>query len=608
MAHYLWKLRPYYQQTAGQLVLGSLAGIAMNTAVVLPAVFLGRAIDSAQHFTQGQATRAALLQAILLFVAATLATELPRMGKRWWLMTANARIRANLRADALRGVLAWPMAKLIGTPVGDTMARVVGDVEVLGIGVREVIVETWDTLLFLLSFFVAMLVLDVPLTLWALLPVPFAMALAWASGRLIRQRTTAARQSNSALTAGLQEQLSGIRVGRLLGMRDAAQARIERLAGAQAQTNLAAARPRTGLPAVYTTLMTAGVVLVLWQGGEKVVAGTWTLGVFVTYLDLFLRFAGRGFRVPQLVNSVQAGGAAYARLAPLLASPRPACEEPRYASFRAAHLAGSAHSAARTPPTPRREGGLAVSLRDLSFSYGSTGAVAKALSQVSLDIPAGCFVAVTGPVGSGKSALAKALLGLYPLAGGAIALDGNAPAQHRSEIGYLAQEPFLFSGTVRENIVMEREHAETEAMRALGIAALKEDVARFAQGVDTEIGERGVRVSGGQRQRIALARAAASLPRLLVLDDPFSSVDVSTEAQIIARLRADLGPAAPAARQATIVLCSHRLAAFPQADLVVVLDNGRIVEHGSHVQLVNAGGLYARIFAAQAAMTATEPA
>lgn len=608
VARYLWELRPYYRQTAGQLVLGSLAGIAMNTAVVLPAVFLGRAIDSALHFAQGQASRTALLQAILLFVAATLATELPRLGKRWWLMTANARIRANLRADALRGVLAWPMAKLIATPVGDTMARVVGDVEVLGIGVREVIVETWDTLLFLLSFFVAMLLLDLSLTLWALLPVPFAMTLAWASGRFIRQRTTAARQANSALTAGLQEQLSGIRVVRLLGLKDDARARIERLTGEQAHANLAAARPRSGLPAVYTTLMTAGVVMVLWQGGERVVAGAWTLGVFVTYLDLFLRFTGRGFRVPQLVNSVQAGGAAYARLAPLLASPRPAGEEPRYASFRATHLAGSARNAAVSPAPPRGEGGLGISLRDLSFAYGNNGVAATALSHVSLDIPAGSFVAITGPVGSGKSALAKALLGLYPLAGGAVALDGDAPAKHRSDIGYLAQEPFLFSAKVRENIVMGRAHDEIETMRALGIAALKEDVTGFAQGVDTEIGERGIRASGGQQQRIALARAAAPLPRLLVLDDPFSAVDVNTEAQIIARLRAEFGPAAPATQQATVVLCSHRLAAFKQADLVVVLDQGSVVEHGPHSQLIKAGGLYARIYAAQAAMTAMESA
>ena len=609
MSHYLWALRPYYRQTAGQLLLGSLAGIAMNTAVVLPAIFLGRAIDAAMLFARGDASRAAFMQAIALFVAATLATELPRVGKRWWLMTANARIRANLRADALRGVMAWPMTELAAAPVGDIMARVVGDIEILGVGVREVIIETWDTMLFLLSFLIAMLVLDVPLTLWALLPVPLAMALAWASGRWVRRRTTAARQANSALTAGLHESVSAMRVVRLLGARQTVESRIARLAGEQALATLAAARPRAALPAVYTTLMTAGVVWVLWHGGEKVVAGAWTIGALVTYLDLFLRFTGRGFRVPQLVNSVQAAGAAYARIKPLLAPPVAAGDGPRCASFRAAHLAGAAGGPAAMAPPPRAEGGLAVSMRDLSFAHGDTGANARlALDRVSLDIPAGAFVAVTGPVGAGKSALAKALLGLYPLAGGQVTLDGDPPAQHRDEIGCLPQESFLFSGTVRENIAMGGAPAPATTARALDIAALTQDMAGFAHGLDTEVGERGIRVSGGQRQRIALARAAATMPRLLLLDDPFSALDVGTEAQIITGLRAAFGAGAPAAQRATVVLCSHRLSAFPQADLVVVLEQGRIVEQGTHARLVQAGGLYARICAAQATIAAGDRA
>jgi len=605
MPHYLWALKPYYRQVAGQLLLGSLAGIAMNTAVVLPAVFLGQAIDAATLFVRGELTRAALLQALLLFIAATLATELPRVGKRWWLMTANARIRANLRADALRGVMAWPMDTLAAASVGDIMARVVGDIEVLGVGVREVIIETWDTLLFLLSFFAAMLVLDVPLTLWALLPVPLAMALAFASGRWVRQRTTAARQANSALTAGLHEALSAMRVVRLLGARQTVASRIAALADTQALSSLAAARPRAALPAVYTTLMTAGVLLVLWQGGEKVVAGAWTIGAFVTYLDLFLRFTGRGFRVPQLVNSVQAGGSAYARIQPLLAPPLAAGQAPRYASFRAAQLAGAAPDPAVTAPAARAAGGMAVCLRDVSFAHGQPGAnAALALDRVSLDIAAGAFVAVTGPVGSGKSALVKALLGLHPLAGGSVMLDGGPPAQCRDQIGYLPQEPFLFSGTVAENIAMGGTTTPDAVARAIDIAALAQDVSGFAKGMTTEIGERGIRVSGGQRQRIALARAAATLPRLLLLDDPFSAVDVHTEAQIIAGLRQAFGAGAPAGQQATVVLCSHRLAVFPLADRVLVLDQGRIVEQGTHAALLQAGGVYARIHAAQVTLVA----
>jgi ATP-binding cassette subfamily B multidrug efflux pump len=183
MRSYLWEMRPYFRQVAGQLVLGSITGIIMNTAIVLPAILLGRAIDAALAFERGEVGPDAVGWASLAFVGGTLLTEVPRIAKRWWLMTANARIRANVRADALRGVIAWPMARLDRTPVGDVMARIIGDVEVLGVGVREFTIETWDTLLFSLALMVAMLVYDPSLTVLALLPVPVAMLLAKATDR-----------------------------------------------------------------------------------------------------------------------------------------------------------------------------------------------------------------------------------------------------------------------------------------------------------------------------------------------------------------------------------------------------------------------------------------
>ena len=231
MSYYLWEMRPYFRQVAGQLVLGSIAGIIMNTAVVLPAILLGQAIDAALAFERGEVGAGAVGWAALAFVGGTLLTEVPRIAKRWWLMTANARIRANIRADAWRGVIAWPMARLDRTPAGDVMARIIGDVEVLGVGVREFTIETWDTILFSLSLMVAMLVYDLPLTVLALLPVPVAMLLAKATGRWVAGRTTASRQANASLTTALQEQLAGIRVLRLFGRTGAAVERVDTLCG-----------------------------------------------------------------------------------------------------------------------------------------------------------------------------------------------------------------------------------------------------------------------------------------------------------------------------------------------------------------------------------------
>ncbi|HEX2278579.1 MAG TPA: ABC transporter ATP-binding protein [Candidatus Tectomicrobia bacterium] len=617
MSSYLWELRPYFRQVAGQLVLGSITGFIMNTAVVLPPILLGWAIDAALAVERGEAAPGAVGWAALAFVGGTLLTEGPRMAKRWWLMTANARILANLRGDALRGVIAWPMARLDRTPVGDVMARIIGDVEVLGVGVREFTIETWDTVLFSLSLIVAMLVFDPHLTVLALLPVPLAMLLAKATGRWVAARTTASRQANASLIAVLQEQLAGIRVLRLFGRTGAAVERVDALSGKQAEANLALVRLRGGLRPVYTTLMTAGVLLVVWQGGEKAVSGAMSVGAFVAYLELYLRFVNRGFRVPQMVNSIQGGAAAYARLRPLLAPAPPLSSEPPGASFRAGHIAGIQEPVPEAPIAPT--GPVAVSLRGVTFRYPT--ATAPVLRDIWLNIPAGALVAVTGPVGSGKSALARALLGLYPLESGQVLLDGRPletiPAAERTaRTGYLPQDPYLFSGTVRENIVLgsatlrqglNQAHDAAKGRpvleSAVACAALAGDLRTFPAGLETEIGELGIRVSGGQRQRMALARAIAAsgrlAPGLLVLDDPFSALDLGTEAQIVASLRQLFGPLRPYELQCTVVLFSHRLLAFPQADLVVVLDRGRILERGTHAALSEGNGLYARIYRAQ---------
>jgi ABC-type multidrug transport system fused ATPase/permease subunit len=618
MGRFLGAMRPYFRQVAGQLVLGSLAGIVMNTAVVLPAILLGRALDRALAFERGQAAAADVGWAALALLGGTLLTEIPRMAKRWWLMTANARIRANVRADAFRGVLAWPMAELERRPLGDLMARIVGDVEVLGIGVRELTIETWDTLLFCLSFAVAMAVIDPRLTLASLLPLPLAMVLAHASGRWIARRTTRAREASAELTSTLQEQLAGVRVLRLFGRAHASVEQVARLSKQFARRNLDLVRLKSGLQPIYATIMIAGVVLVVWRGSERVVAGAMSVGGFVAYLELFLRLANRGHRVPQLVNSLQSAAAAYTRLRPLLGPALPVAGEPRLASFRAGHVAGI------TRPMPplghHRAGAVSLSLRDVAFQY--PGAEAPVLSGLNLEIPAGALVAVTGPVGSGKSALARAILGVYPISAGSVRVDGRPLAdltdgERRGLVGYLPQEAWLFSGSVRRNVAFDPAGSCADAgahRRALRLAAIEDDVAGFPRGLDTEIGEAGIRLSGGQRQRLALARALSAggsrAPALLVLDDPFSAVDVATEAAIIASLREAFGSAAPPAQRATIILCSHRLAGFPHADVVLVLERGAVVEMGTHRELLAANGLYARIYRAQRAAEspAAEPA
>lgn len=606
MKHYLWELRPYFRQVAGELTIGSICGILMNTMVVLPAVMLGRAIDVTLAFDKGQASLSDVIWAALAFFGGTLATQIPRLGKRWWLMTANARIRANIRSDAMRGVLAWPMKKLHTTSIGELMARIVADVEVLGVGVREFTIEMWDTVLFSISFVVTMFIYDWRLSVLALLVTPFAMFLAQATGRWVRKRTTAAREANAELTMTLQEQLAGIRVLKLFGRTGASAGLVENKSQKLVDANLSVVRLREGLKPVYSTLMVTGIVLVVALGGQRVIAGAMSVGAFVAYIQLFLQFTGRGYRIPQLFNSVQSGGAAYTRLKPLLAPARSVKDEPRYASFQPNWVDGlnePIHAAVAVESGP-----VSVSLENITFRY--PGAAQPALQDISLDIPAGAFVAITGPVGCGKSALLRAVLGLYPVEKGNIYLDGRkltdiSPEERAGKMGYLPQDPFLFSGSIYENIVfgVKDTQGEERMKKAAHAAILEQDLQTFSAGVDTQIGELGTRVSGGQRQRIALARslvAAPAFPGMLVLDDPFSSVDLDTEAQLIASLRETFGSEVPKNQRATILLSSHRLAAFPQADLIIVLDHGSILEKGTHIELMAANGLYARIFKAQA--------
>lgn len=598
---FLQAIWPYFKQASGLLILGSLGGIVMNTAVVLPAILLGRAIDTATTWAGGQSKGSAVLWAGLAYVGGMALYQGARLIKRWGLRVGNQRIMASVRADALRGVLAWPTERLHRTPIGDLMARIIGDVEVMGRGISEITTETWDTLLFSLSLIVGMLAYDPGLTLLTLLPVPLAMLLAQTVGRWISARTTASREANAVLTAFLQERLTGLRVVRLFGRVEATVGRVAVLSSRLVEANLALVRLRGGLQPIYRLLMIGGVVFLLWLGGQRVTAGAMTLGAFVAYLDLYTRFTDRGHRVPQMFNSVQSGAAAYARLQPLLAPPLDARP-----TLRAAYVPGLNHPLLPLPERPPHS--LAVSVQEITFRYPGNEAIV--LDRVSLDVPAGSFVAITGPVGCGKSALARVLLGLYPLEGGRVLLDGApledlSPAERAARIGYLPQNPFLFSGAVRDNIQMtfaepgQAGEPDDALQRWVRLAALETDVQGFPKGLDTEVGERGTRISGGQRQRIALARAFAVRPGLLVLDDPFSAVDLDTEAQIITALRQAFGPTAPPAQRATVVFFSHRLAAFPQADQVVVIDAGRIVAQGTHAALLTAGSLYARIYRAQ---------
>jgi ATP-binding cassette subfamily B multidrug efflux pump len=600
--HYLWELRPYYRQVGGEILLGSLCGLVANAAASLPAILLGRAIDTVLAFDQGKADMRSVTVSALAFLGGSLLTELPRIGRRWWVRTAAARIRANLRADLMRGILDLPLKKLHGSAVGDLMARVIGDVDVVGQTIRMFLVDVWDTVLFSITLIVTMALYDAHLTVLALAPAPIALLIAQLVGSRVRHRTGAARVANSRLTAALQENLAGIRVLRLFGRSSASLEQIRDLSQKQADTNLAVVRLREGMAPVYTSMLLMGIALIIVIGGREVVAGAMTVGSFVAFTDMFLRFSNRSNRLPRLVNNIQSGAAAYERLKPYMAPALPVTGEPHRASFDPWRI--MAEKVMPEPEQPVSSQPVGVSLRHASFYYPHTRQ--PALKDIDLEIEPGELVAVTGPVGCGKSALLHVILGNYPLRQGSVLwndrLVSSIPLEERAaRSGYLAQDAYLFSGSVGENIAFDRPGINIR--NVIERVALDQDIKTFPQGIDTPIGEQGMRVSGGQRQRIALARAlassATSRPGLLLLDDPFSAVDLQTEQQIIRALRTAYGRKAAPSERATIILASHRLLSFPLADRVIVLQGGKVTETGRHADLLAAGGLYAHIYHAQ---------
>ena len=323
------------------------------------------------------------------------------------------------------------------------------------VGFNEATTELLDTWLFSVSLFVAITFYDIRLALMSMAPVPFAFILAYLSGNWIRSRTLTMRRASSNLTGALQEYLTGMRVLGLFGRTGNASDRIDNLSEELLQSNLHEARFRLGLQPVYATLVTAGILLVVWIGGRRVIEGLLSTGGLVAFIHLYTRFVGRGHRIPLF--------------------------------FKPNFINGT--NQASPLPSQKR----------------------------------------TWPIGSGKSALLKLLVGLYTPSSGSISLGRRPlrewdPADRASCTAYLPQNPGLFSGTIKDNIGFETMDPETQA-DIIRRSGLERDISEFPQGMDTAIGEGGIRISGGQGQRIALARALSTgcggFPGIILLDDPF---------------------------------------------------------------------------------------
>ncbi|MBI4282023.1 MAG: ABC transporter ATP-binding protein [Chloroflexi bacterium] len=582
---YLMKYkRLFWTQAAG--------GITYNTVIVAGPILLGRALDAAGALEKSgvspERIRMLALFSILL-VLATVFFQYARYIKRWYLRNMTNRIACDMRAGLLSSVLRYPMTKIEEESVGDLMSRTVGDVEEITSTMYTTINEIWDTFLLMISYFIVLMYYDYRITLIASLGAPLALLVSgWVRGPLYRVSMNA-RISTAVVSSHLQKTLSGLTILRLFGREVTETERLKDYSRNQMKWNIRTSLFQTGMMPVYATVSSVGIIVVIGMGAGKVVGGDWTVGTFAAYLSMFTLMVTRTRVAAQVFNRFHAASASWTRIKTKLQE--------------SAEMQGEELSLSEVGPRQGRPdvsmGSPLIRVENLSFSYPKSNH--EVLNNVNFVVNRGDFVGVTGPVGSGKSTLAVLLTGLYPYSGKIIVhgrdLSCCSGAEKAGVLAYSGQDAFLFSASIAQNITFQEKSTLSKEMlsrldEAIYVSALAEDMALFPQGLETQIGEEGIRISGGQRQRIALARAIFTGNPVFILDDPFSAVDIGTEQRIIERMNENL-------QGRTIILFSHRLAAFTTADKVLVLDRGRLVEQGDHTELMALDGIYQKIYSAQ---------
>ncbi|MFD1953315.1 ABC transporter ATP-binding protein [Paenibacillus thailandensis] len=453
---------------------------------------------------------------------------------------------------------------------GDLMARATNDLRAVSLTAGFGILTLIDSSAFMLTILIMMAgVISWKLTLVSLIPLPFIALVMTKLGKKIHERFMEAQDSFGELNDQVLESIAGVRVIRAFVREEASKAQFAAKTGEVLHKNLEVAKIDSLFEAIIKVLVGMSYLIGISYGAYLVFRSEITLGELVTFNVFLGMLIWPMFAIGELINIMQRGNASLDRVNETLGY-KPEVED------------AEATESVRTPE--------AIKFDRVTFRYPSS--VTDNLSDVSIMLRKGQTLGIVGRTGSGKTTLLKQLLREYPLGEGTISISGVPIERLKIEellgwIGYVPQQPILFSKTIRENIFfgVKGERREEDLQRALARASFAKDIAFLPDGLDTMVGEKGVALSGGQKQRVSIARALIADPEILMLDDALSAVDGKTEAEIIEGIRTER-------KGKTTLITTHRLSAVQHADLIIVLDNGRIVQQGTHEQLLLQGGWY----------------
>lgn len=460
---------------------------------------------------------------------------------------------------------------------GDVIARATSDIENVRRYVGPAIMYIVRALVIIITAMTVMFIISPKLTLYALIPMPFLAVAVFFMAHMAHSRSDAIQVQYSQLTSRVQEALSGIRVLKAYTREDAEARAFEKESEEYKKRNLDLALVDSGFRPVFLLLIGLAEVIVVWLGGQLVDQGRITIGNIAEYM-IYVAYmtwpvASMGF----VITMIQRASASMIRLNHIFDS-EPDIADTEEVDASIGEVAGS------------------ITFERVSYKYKEDGP--WVLRDVSFDVPAGSTLAVVGRTGAGKTTLIEMIPRLIEPTSGIVRIDGRRIQEIplgtlRSSIGYVPQEVFLFSDTIADNIAFGEQDADEEEIEQAALeAALLENIRDFPEGFETFVGERGITLSGGQKQRTSIARALIRLPSILILDDALSAVDTSTEARILGYLRQHYG-------RRTVVIVSHRISSVMDADLILVLDEGEVVERGSHDDLLRYDGVYADLYRKQ---------